>query len=179
MRFHVAMDSLEKENWILRLFVVGLLLLSIGLCLSVVRVAQKPPLLIERGCISKSIAAQSADVTKDEVRRFVEEALKARFDTDGANTHVLSSDQQLARSKEQSELNRQHFRQTVLFNSADFKDDSTLIVDADRLISTASIRSAFRFPLLVQFARIDRSDANPYGLLLTDVKVIEEKKSDK
>lgn len=148
MRFHVAMDALEKENWILRLFVVGLLLLTIGLCISVVRVAQKAPLLIERGCVSKSVTGMSGEVSKDEVRRFVEEALKARFNTDGVEDHLLSPEQQVARSKEQSELSRQHFRQIVLFSSADFKDDSTLIVDADRLISTGNIRSAFRFPLL-------------------------------
>ena len=177
MRFHVAMDSIENENRVLKIFVVGLLLTVVGLSVGIVRTAQKEPLIIDRGCLSTSAHIVSAEVTKEEVFAFIELGLKARFDSGNTDDVYLSPEQVLAKAKEQSDLSRQHFRQVIMVNSTEFKDAESLVVDTDRLIATGEIRSAFRFPLLVQIAKVPRSESNPYGLIITDVRVIEPKKS--
>jgi hypothetical protein len=56
-------------------------------------------------------------------------------------------------------------RQRVLVNAVTKNGDS-LIVDADRIISVGSIRSAFPFPLIANISIVTRSQSNPYGLVL-------------
>lgn len=170
MRFHVALDSLEKENQILRFSVIGLLLLAIVLCSGILYVSLKDPLLIERACYSKSLTLVNASPTNEEIASFLEAALKARFDSEIQDSRFLLADQIAAKTREQTELARQKLTQKILVNKVDAALDGTLNVDADRFIATGEVRTVLRFPLKVEIAKVNRSDANPYGLLLVDVQ---------
>lgn len=170
MRFHVALDSLEKENQVLRFSVIGLLLLAVILCSGILYVSMKDPLIIERACFSKSLTLANAVPTKEETAIFLEIALRARFDSDAQDPRFLTADQLMARVHEQSELSKQKLTQKILLNKVDAAEDGTLSVDADRFIATGEVRTVLRFPLKVEIAKIARSDGNPYGLLITNVQ---------
>lgn len=181
MRFHVALDSLEKENQVLRFSVIGLLVLSVVLCSGILYASMKDPLVIERACYSRSLTLANATPTKEEMAGFLEIALRERFNSDTEEFRLLTSDQLTARNREQTELAKQKLVQKVLVNKIDIEEDGFLNIDADRFISTGDVRTVLRFPLKVEIAKIARTDSNPYGLLLTDVQplVSNEKTKDK
>ena len=181
MRFHVALDSLEKENQVLRFSVIGLLVLSVVLCSGILYASMKDPLIIERACFSRSLTLANAAPTKEEMAGFLEMALRERFNSDSEESRLLTSDQLTARTREQTELSKQKLVQKVFLNQVDITEEGFLNVDADRFISTGDVRTVLRFPLKVEIAKITRTDSNPYGLLLTDVQplVSNEKTKDK
>lgn len=175
MKFHVAWDSLEKENRFLKFLAFAVLLLSIFLCAVVAVVSSKDPLVILKGCYSKVIDKEQAAATDDEIKSFVEEALKARFNSGWSNPHLLSREQSVFREKEQTDILKQKLRQTVVVNYVELQKDS-ILVDADRLIAVGEIRSSFKFTLKVQIKNETRSESNPYGLILSEVEEVHEVK---
>lgn len=173
MRFHVAWDSLEKENRALKFLSVALLILALLLTVAVMSTASDAPLIVERGCHSKMMALSADSPNEEEMRRLTEEAVKARFNTKAENLNFLSIQSQAFREREQSELSKQKMKQTVVVNGVEVKKDG-ILVDSDRLISVGDIRSTFRFPLKVRLERATRSEANPYGLILSEVETLKE-----
>lgn len=170
MRFHVALDSLEKENLILRYSVIGLLFLAVVLCSGILYVSLKEPLIIERACYSKSMSLAKAAPTKEETASFLEIALRQRFDSDTLEANFLTAEQLATRVREQAELSRQKLTQKVFINKINSADDGTIAVDADRLMAIGEVRTVLRFPLKLEIARVTRSEANPYGLVLVNVQ---------
>lgn len=178
MRFHVAMDSLEKEVKIWRFAVIALLILSICLCIGILKTAQKNPLIIERGCLSKTIEPIGTEVTDFEIQQFISIALEQRFNSSEKQTNLISGEQFLAKTKEQLELSRQQMSQVVITNRVQVLEKE-ILVNADRLISVGEVRSAFKFPLRVLLERVSRTESNPYGLILSEVKSnLENKQKD-
>jgi hypothetical protein len=175
MKFHFAWDSLEKENRFLKSLVYMVLLLAIFLCSVLTVVGSKDPLVIERGCYSRLAVKEINLPSDDEIKAFVEEALRARFNTGWTNSILLTSEQSVFRDKEQTELSKQKMRQTVVVNDVVLGKDS-ITVDADRLISVGEIRSSFKFPLKLQIKTESRSEGNPYGLVLSEIDEIHEVK---
>lgn len=168
MKFHVSWDSLEKENRFLKVLVSGVLILSIFLCAVIMAVGSKEPIVIERGCYSKVVQKGLSVPTDDEIKIFVEEAIKARFNTGWNQALFLTPEQNVFKDKEQSQLTKQNMKQKVVVNDVSLEKDAVL-VDADRVISIGDIRSTFKFPLQVQIRKGIRSDENPYGLILSEV----------
>lgn len=115
------------------------------------------------------------DHSKQEIENFLREALSQRFDslvkaTDG----LLSPDELRLRDQEQKEFSTRSITQRLILNYVTETPDG-FKVDADRMISVGEVRSAFKFSLLVKLESKSRSLANPYGLLLTSTKQIEDK----
>lgn len=175
MKFHVAWDSLEKENRFLKILAMAVLLLSIFLCSLVALVSSKEPLVIDRGCYSKIAAKEISQPTDEEIKSFVTEAIHARFNSNLSKPIFLSREQTVFRDKEQLELAKQKMKQTVVVNEVLIEKDN-ITVNADRLISIGEIRSTFKFPLKVQIKSESRSEGNPYGLILSEVDEIHEVK---
>ncbi len=175
MKFHVAWDSLEKENRNLKVLVIVLCLLAIALAVVVMNTSVQTPLIIERSCVTRMMSTVDSKPTEEEMKVFVEKAIAARFNFQGADMDLLSLKQRGFREKEQTELSKQKMKQTVLVNSVQISKDGILI-DADRVISVSTIRTALRFPLKAQLELTDRSEGNPYGLVLTEVDPVGEEK---
>lgn len=175
MKFHFAWDSLEKENRFLKILIFTILLLAIFLCSVLTVVGSKDPLVIERGCYSRLAAKETNLPSDEEIKAFIEEALRARFNTGWTNSILLSREQNVFRDREQGELSKQKMRQTVIVNEVVLEKDS-ITVDADRLISVGEIRSSFKFPLKIQIKAEARSEGNPYGLILFEIDEIHEVK---
>ena len=168
MKFHASWDSLEKENHFLKAIVFVILAIAIFLCITVMAVGTKDPILIQRSCYSRMVEKSAPQPTDDEIKAFVEEAIKARFNTGWNDALFLTTEQSAFKEKEQSQLSKQNMKQKVIVNSVTLDKDQ-ITVDADRLISVGDIRSTFKFPLKVQLKSSSRSEGNPYGLVLSEI----------
>ena len=173
MKFIDAWDSIAKENKLLKFLVMGLSLVSIFLCVVALKTVSRDPLVIERGCFSKAVESAGTPVTDKEIQSFLKEALDARFTTSALNTSFLSLKQKEIRDREQKEFSSRNMKQTVLLENVLISKDK-IEIKAVRLISVGEIKSAFGFPLRVEIERSDRTQDNPYGLLLTEVTTLKK-----
>jgi hypothetical protein len=95
--------------------------------------------------------------------------LSKRFDSKVlAPQYFLSSEEQGFRLREQDELKTRGVTQRVITNEIKVEGDN-VSVDSDRILSSVSIRSAVSFPLVLSLSQTDRTQENPYGLLLSRV----------
>jgi len=177
MKFTAAWAQISAQNVTLRAVIACLSLTSISLAVGCLRISLKEPLIIERGCFSKAIERGNTRRTKEEINAFVEEALKARFDsaTDSPSNY-LSAEETEFRRQEQDSYKSNNITQKIIVNSATEDQGSpkqengtVLAVDADRILSVGKVRSVLAFPLLMTIASTSRSSSNPYGLVLVRV----------
>jgi hypothetical protein len=167
--------SLAQNNNLLKILVSTLTLLCLLLSGVILRQSMKPPLIIERACASRVAATSDIAPTSSEVESFIREALSARFDTDShLGGDLLSLSEIEARQTEQTELKKHEIKQRIFLNTLT-QAGSDLTADVDRLLSVGAIRSAFSFPLKLTLERTQRTNANPYGLVLTEIKPIDTK----
>ena len=175
MRFPNAWALVARENVALKWATTSLALVCVALATILAFEASTPPVVIERGCISRELKSAQVAATAAEVEAFVKEALSQRFDSDStASPAFLSLDELAARERDVRELENRKMRQRVLVNAVK-RDGDHALVDADRLISVGAIRSALVFPLALTLGSVSRTEANPYGLVLIRV---EPKKSE-
>lgn len=175
MKFTIAWARVASENSVLKAVVLCLSALCLFFGASSLKLALKDPIVVDRGCYSKAGSVADGKRTATEIESFLQEALAQRFDTQGVvRNDFLSDDEQILRAKEQKDLQNRKLSQRVILNSATV-EGGTIIVDADRLISVGDVRSAFKFPLNVKIESVTRSEGNPYGLVVSEVKTIEKR----
>lgn len=175
MKYTEAWSSVVSQNFNLKIVTIVLGALSILLTMITLKMTFKDSVIIERGCFSRSLQPTNDEHSKQEIENFLREALSQRFDslvmaTDG----LLSPDELKHRDQEQKEFTSRNMKQRLIVNSVSETADG-FKVDADRMISVAEVRSAFKFSLLVKLESKSRSVSNPYGLLVVSAKQIDEK----
>ncbi len=168
MKFVDAWDSLAKENSSLKYLLSTITVISLFLAAGWMKESSKPALVLDRGCDTRKVPLKSDQVTEDEIRSFLSEAIQARFNSRATQLHFLSYKQKVLREDEQKEMQARSMTQTVFVQDVQFDKDKITIL-ADRLISLGEIRSAFKFPLTVKVEMENRTASNPYGLILTEV----------
>ncbi len=174
MKYTVAWARVVSENSVLKCVILCLSALCLFFGASSLKLALKDPIVVERGCLSKIATMSDGKRTVSEIEAFLKEALAQRFDTGPSiRADFLSEGERQIREKEQKDLQGRKLSQKVLLNSINASGE-TVNVDADRLISIGEIRSAFRFQLMVKIESITRTEANPYGLLISEVKLREK-----
>ena len=178
MRITSAWTRLILENTGLKSALICLTLICFALSALLFEASSKEPLIIERTCFSRAIEITGSLQTKEEVDTFVRLALSQRFDSEAKTVDLMDLELRQLRSKEQNELSARQMSQFIHVTSIT-GENGAYAVDADRLISVGSVRSALRFPLSIKIAAIPRSTANPYGLTLVDVTQIKEVKNEK
>jgi hypothetical protein len=166
-------DSLESQNRHFKYIVIFLLVLCLLLTIAITAKIREPPLVVERSCTTQIIKAARTQPTADEIKTFTELAIHQRFDSKSQDTSFLTSTQRSYRSAEQDDLSKQKMRQSVLVNHIDLLKDS-ISVEADRVIAIGNIRSGFRFNLKITLVPSQRSERNPYGLLLETSELIRD-----
>ena len=160
-----AWDSLQDENRWLKIIIFGFFGTSALLAIALMFEIERPPIVIERGCTTQVSRLGKNPPTDEELKSFIELALKSRFDSKPHDMALINSDQASFRAIEQKDLESQKMRQTLIVNSIDIKDNA-VVADCDRLIAVGNVRSTFRFPIKVEFDSGTRSISNPYGLQL-------------
>jgi hypothetical protein len=174
MKYTVAWAKIVSENSILKTVVLCLTGLTVFFGLSALKLALKDPIVVDRGCFSKVANVGDSKRTNLEIESFLKEALAQRFDTTAqVHDNYLATDEQFVRQKEQKDLQSRKLIQRIVLNSASVYGGE-VAVDSDRLISVGDVRSAFKFPLKVKIESVSRSEGNPYGLVVTEVKAIEK-----
>lgn len=174
MKFTVAWANVMTENNTLK---VGLWILTcccLIMCITIVKLSLKEPLIIERECLSRSLQPVQNKQTSKEIEEFLKIALPKRFDTDAVDSKVFLSDDEIGfRFKEQEELSRKGMKQRV-FVSAARVTEKEIVVDADRILALGNIRSNIPFLLTVQVAATTRTPGNPYGLIIQKISQAKE-----
>lgn len=175
MKYTEAWSSVVSQNFNLKIVTILLGALLILLTMITLKMTFKDSVIIERGCFSRSLQPTKDEHSKQEIENFLREALSQRFDslvmaTDG----LLSPDELKLRDQEQKEFTSRNMKQRLIVNSVAETADG-FKVDADRMISVAEVRSAFKFSLLVKLESKSRSFSNPYGLLVISSKQIDDK----
>jgi hypothetical protein len=172
-RYSSAWANIARENNVLKLLILFLGVITFGLGISNAKLSGKPALVVERGCVTRTLKVARSEPSGEEVEAFLREAISERFDSVTPNgTDFLSLQTGEDRSNEQTELSRRGIKQRVLFNELT-RTGPDLVVDADRILSIAQLRSAYSVKLSVSFEETERTPSNPYGMILTQAKVIE------
>lgn len=178
MKYTEAWANVVAQNLNLKVVSIILGVLSIALGMITLRLTFKDSIIIERGCFSKTVSPVKDEHSKEEIQSFLKESLSQRFDSEAQPVDgLLSPDELRLRIAEQKEFDSRKMTQKILVNNVTETSEG-FKVDADRLISVGDVRSAFRFPLVVKLESKPRSYSNPYGLLITTTKSVDEKSNE-
>jgi hypothetical protein len=170
MKFTSAWAKVASENANLKVVIICLSLVCVFFGVSTLKLATKEPIVVERGCFSKMLQPVSSKRTSAEIETFLKIALSQRFDSNlEPADEYISNDERAIRAQEQKELSNRHLSQKVILNSVAI-NGSFLSINADRLISVGNIRSALILTLTAMIESVPRSEGNPYGLILSDIK---------
>lgn len=174
MNFTTAWANIAKQNVNLKVALVAVTICTIFLGYSTVSLSLKDSVVIERGCFSKAVDVTSAKQTNEEIKTFIGIALKQRFDT---NTQViegyLSLDERNLKEKEQLDLKKKGLEQIVVLRKVTIANES-IMVEADRLYSIQNVRSTFPIKLNLSLETKQRTETNPYGLILVKTEELKE-----
>lgn len=170
MRFLSVWDGVINENTTLKVSVFALTISLITVAAALAFSSKKPALVIERSCFSKAVKAQETALNKTEIETFLKMAVEKRFNTDAFEIdQFLSLKQRELRRAEQDDLKNRNMKQTIFVNQVKIDEDK-IQLDCDRLISVGEIRSAFSFKLVAKIETTNRSETNPYGLVLVEIE---------
>jgi len=149
---------------------LGLLLaILIGLT---VYFATKPPLVVERSCDVKILEPSSGKRTPSEVKAFIANALSARFDSDRNKPSLMTETQADLKSRELKEFTARNITQRVFTEEIILKDNGVFTAKLTRLLKVENIRTALGFSIEAKIFEDSRSEDNPYGLILSEVKLL-------
>jgi hypothetical protein len=175
MKYTYAWSEMASQNRNLKLVTFLLFIICLTLSVITLKISFKEALIIDRGCFSTALNTAKDERTLTEIESFIKIALTERFDSDySLNKGFISTDEKKLKDLEQKEFLARNIKQKVIVNSVTQTKDG-FVVNADRLISVGDVRSVFRFPLSVQIQAQNRSESNPYGLILISTQTFNEK----
>lgn len=175
MKFSTAWAKTAAQNVTLKVATVILAVVSVVQLFVIAGLASRDLPVIERGCFSRALQTKPQDPTKNEIEAFIIEALPMRFDSNGyLKDGFLSIEEAVSREKEQATLKQRQIFQKIVFQDVKH-NGKDVFVTADRLLSVGKIKSALTLNLKVTLQQSNRTESNPYGLILSSVSQIEEK----
>jgi len=146
MKFTTTWADLASQNISLKIAVIFLSLTSMSFGVSVIKLATKDPLIIDRACVTKTVVPGTTARSQQEIEAFIKEALPQRFDMDtNHETFLLSEEEKSNRTQEEKDLKSREMKQRVVLNTIKV-DGATVQVDTDRLLSIGQVRSVVSFP---------------------------------
>lgn len=179
MKFTTAWENVIKDNMHLKIMVSVLLVSTIALLITTSSLALRSPTIIERGCYSKTPTLGAEKQNPVEYEKFLEIALKQRFNTDSKVIEgFLSVDEKRNKEKEQVNLSKNNLKQTIIVREYSFEED-LVTVDLDRTYSIKKVRSTLPIQVKVTLETKERTETNPYGLILVKTEELKEKKDKK
>ena len=175
MKFSTAWAKVAAQNVTLKVATLILAIISVTQLGVITSLASREPLVIERSCYSRMLPTKNAQPDQNEIKGFLDVALPMRFDSDGYFKEGFLSLQEVgARDKELATIKQRQMNQKIVIS--DLKIAEKLItITADRLISIGKIKSALPLNLEVTLEQTNRTEANPYGLIIGAINQIEEK----
>lgn len=175
MRFSTAWAKTAAQNVTLKVATVVLAGVSTVQLSIIAGLAMKDPIVIERACFTRKVIKKNPEHTQDEIKSFLIETIPMRFDSNGILSEgVLAIEETIAREKEMGTLKSRQMTQRVLVSDVTFKGKD-IVAYTDRLISIGKIKSVLPLNIKVAIHQTNRSDSNPYGLIISSISQIEEK----
>lgn len=179
MKFTTAWEKVIKDNMHLKILSSVLTITTISLLITTSSLALRAPIIIERGCFSKSSTLGDKKQTPIEYEEFLKIAIKQRFNSNAEITEgYISVSEKKNKEKEQKTLLKNNLEQIVYIRKFDFTDN-LINLDIDRTYSIGNVRSTLPMKLNVTLETKDRTRTNPYGLILVkseELKEIKDKK---
>ena len=177
MKYTMAWARTAAQNVTLKLATVLLGLVVVVQLMVIAGLADRQPLVIDRGCLSRLSQFGPGEASPAEIQNFIYESIPARFDSQlPANASVLSGEELAKRQKEQAQMQARGIQQRVLVDSVRVTDGKVEI-SATRILGVGKVKSALPFELSANVQRTNRTESNPYGLVLTGISMINEKDS--
>lgn len=174
MKFSEAWAEVIRQNQHLKIALLGSVMTTMVLAICTIHFSTKEPLVFERACFTKEISNSSLEPTALEYENFLNKALRQRFNSDeNIIEGYLSVEEKKNKLKEQENLAKNGILQFFLHRKIEVKDDYFLI-NGDRLYSVNNVRSAMPIVLKVTVESKDRTETNPYGLILVKTEVLKE-----
>lgn len=169
MKFQVAWAAVLTQNNALKVALCATIVVILILSGTVINLASREPLVIERECFSKVITTIQSKQTAQEIENFLRFAIPKRFDTDAPDAKTVLGDEELGfRILEQEDLAKKAMKQKVIVDSVQISEKE-ITVDTDRILMLGTVRSSVPFLLSVRIVATQRTAANPYGLLIEKV----------
>lgn len=171
MKYTEAWANIAQQNLNLKRITMVFIGLSLILSVLCLKLGSKDVVIVERGCFSKVLSQTANRHSPEEIETFLKQAIFYRFDTGSLpEDGFVSIDELRLRDQEQKDLKSKNLTQAVIVRSIK-EDGDGFAVEADRVISVGDVRSAFKFNLKAKVESRNRTNANPYGLVLASVKV--------
>ena len=175
MKFFDVWHDIAKQNKVHKFVSSLLTFFTFCLIILIFKVSANPPLLIERGCETKAVKPSNSKHTTIEVKEFLYKAMSSRFNS--SSIEYLSFIARTEAEKKAAELSGlidKGVSQDLILRNISISEGKAKIA-ADRLLSYKKVRAATAIELDISFEKVKRTPENPYGLLLTSVKIVEEK----
>lgn len=165
-----AGENTLKRMWLL----ITALSLSVGtLFLTNMYLVFRDPLIIERACESKVLNIQPVAITRLETEAFIKESLGARFDSERDKPSLMTEAQASIKRKELSELTSRKITQVVFVDKIDLQSSGEFKAKLTRLLKMDKISTAIGFEIEAKIFETRRTEDNPYGLILSEVKLVQ------
>lgn len=175
MRFSTAWVKVAAQNVTLKVATVTLSIVALTQLVIISSISSRDPIVIERACFSRTLQPKASEPTSEEIKAFLNEALSMRFDSNSYfKDGFLSLEEATTREREQATLKQKQMEQQIII-SGFVIDDKSVSVLADRLISSGKIKSALPLNLKIILQKTNRTESNPYGLILSSTTQIPEK----
>jgi hypothetical protein len=179
MRFSTAWAKSAAQNVTLKVATVVLGVVCFFQLSLIAGLSMKDPLVIERTCFSRASITKNATPTQEEIKSFLSETIPMRFDSSAMlKEGFLALEETISREKELAILKQRQMTQRVLIT--DMKvNQNEIQVFTDRLISIGKIKSVLPLNLKITILQTNRSESNPYGLIIGSISQIIEKEEKK
>jgi len=174
MKFRDVWHEIARQNTILKVFLAVVVSLCFLLTVLALKAVEKPPLLLERSCETQLVDISSKKHTVNEIETFLKVSLAERFNTEiKATGEYFAENEKDLRTAEHNGLKDKGVRQYIRIQDIQQKNNEARVA-ADRILAFKEIRAATAIELDVKFARVTRTEKNPYGLIFTSIKLLEK-----
>lgn len=175
MRFSTAWAKTAAQNVTLKTAAALLAFVCLFQLSVIAGLSMKDPLVVERACFSKALQLKNSKPTEQEISSFLEEAIPLRFDS-GKNLKdgFLAMEETLLREREMATLKQRQMSQRILVTDMKVSGDEVQVF-TDRLISIGKVKSVLPLNLKVTVLQTNRTESNPYGLIIGSISQIVEK----
>ena len=165
-----AGENTAKKLW---LIITWFAVISTLLFSSTIYLVFREPLIIERACESKVMQAKSSTPTKAETESFINEAMSARFNTDRDKPSLMTEAQVDIKIRELKELASRNISQVVFVDQINLRSSGEFKARLTRLLKIGAISTALGFEVEAKLFETRRTEDNPYGLILSELKLVE------
>jgi len=166
MRFTEVWGETLKQNKFLKVLTFCLVLSTVSMGVAALKLSDRAPLIIERGCYSRIVIPKSIDITPHELEEFLTEALSYRFNSESNPIREFFSDEEFQSVKlEREEFARKGISQMILIHPLSILTLGDKVrFNTERIVMVGTVRSTIPVSLEASIAIIPRSQANPYGI---------------